>query len=110
MKLKSGTEKAIMGSSFRPTKGGVMRLTDRQKDVLDSLLFGGYEWYTPLMIGGTDGSWHSAVLAQLVKKGLVEERERNTLLNSIYPGRKRASKEYRITNTKMAEHLLSEWE
>lgn len=35
------------------------------------------EWGTPLAMGGTDGSHHSATLRALVKKGLAEKDTRH---------------------------------
>ncbi len=75
-----------------------MKLTKLQKRVLEDLKMGGHEWYTPMMIGGGDCTYHSRVLSQLVKRGLVEKRHRNTLLNNLSPNRPRASMAYRLTN------------
>jgi hypothetical protein len=49
----------------------------REEDVLSNLRESGHEWHTPMMIGGTDGSHHSATLARLVKKGLAERKPRS---------------------------------
>ncbi|SHW61382.1 Uncharacterised protein [Mycobacteroides abscessus subsp. abscessus] len=51
-------------------------LTDNQTEVL--LQFGRESgWLRPLDLGGRDGSNHSAVLAQLVRRGLVESKARS---------------------------------
>lgn len=60
-----------------------MKLTDRQTHLLNELeavhripghgrVDGG--WSRPMDVGGTDASYHSAVLVQLVRKGLAERR------------------------------------
>ncbi len=64
-------------------------LTDRQRDVLDSLcVFGGAarEWARPMDIGAVDGSHHTETLRALIAKGLVERRLRGSLLNQIRGG------------------------
>lgn len=48
-------------------------------------------WLRPLDLGGRDGSNHSAILAQLIRRGLVESKVRS------YGGR--GLKLYRITLT-----------
>lgn len=54
-------------------------LSDRQRDVLDSLaVYGG--WARPMDVGARDGSHHSATLAGLAKRGLVERKK----LHAIY--------------------------
>ena len=72
-------------------KGGQLterRLTENQVELL--LQFDAdIRWLRPLDLGGRDGSNHSAVLAQLVGRGLVESKMRS-------PG-VRGSKLYRIT-------------
>ncbi|SLC72248.1 Uncharacterised protein [Mycobacteroides abscessus subsp. massiliense] len=51
-------------------------LTDNQIEVL--LQFGRESgWLRPLDLGGRDGSNHSAILAQLVRRGLVESKVRS---------------------------------
>jgi hypothetical protein len=52
-----------------------MKLTERQRELLNMLRSDG-QWATPMMLGGRDGSHHSATLNQLVRKGLVERGER----------------------------------
>lgn len=55
------------------------RLSDRQRDVLESLA--GFEgWARPMDVGGRDGSHHSMTLAQLTKRGLAERKK----LHAIY--------------------------
>jgi hypothetical protein len=52
-----------------------LRLTSKQYDLLYHQLSDEH-WCTPMMLGGTDGSHHSATLTQLVKKGLAERSNR----------------------------------
>lgn len=66
----------------------MIRLTARQRDLLYHQLADDY-WLTPMKLGGTDGSHHSATLAQLARKGLVERRSRG--------GHTRNAWEYRRT-------------
>lgn len=71
-------------------------ISDRERDVLKALK--GAEhirpawkgWLTPMYVGGTDASHHSATLVGLCKKGLVERRQR--------AGWTRRSYLYRITD------------
>lgn len=49
-------------------------LTENQRGVLVSMYTG--EWMRPMDMGGRDGSHHSATLAALVRKGLVERKVR----------------------------------
>lgn len=67
-----------------------VRLTSRQRDLLYHQLPDKF-WCSPRMLGGTDGSHHSATLAQLVRKGLAERRLRG--------GHTRSAWEYRRTPT-----------
>lgn len=56
-----------------------MFLSDRQRDVLGSLVvYGG--WARPMDVGGTDGSHHSTTLSQLATRGLAERKK----LHAIY--------------------------
>jgi hypothetical protein len=55
------------------------RLSDRQRDVLDSLAVFG-DWARPMDIGARDGSHHSATLSALASRGLVERKK----LHAIY--------------------------
>jgi hypothetical protein len=64
------------------------RLTTRQRDLLYHQLPDDY-WVTPRLLGGTDGSHHSATLAQLVRKGFAKRRLRG--------GHTRSAWEYRRT-------------
>ncbi|OKH83344.1 hypothetical protein EB73_07220 [Mycobacterium sp. SWH-M3] len=71
----------------RPTTSD-RRLTANQIDMLRQ--FGSeLRWLRPLDLGGRDGSNHSAVLAQLQRRGLVESKVRSHGT--------RGSKLYRIT-------------
>ena len=77
-----------------------VKITDRQKDILKTLAWlhrkpeqcsrgGGF--CTPMDVGGQDGSYHSRVLSQLVKKGLAVDTS---------DGRRWAgSKGYKISET-----------
>jgi hypothetical protein len=50
-------------------------LTARQREVLHDVEHAGFdegEWFTPMMVGGRNGSDHSAILRQLVRKGYLE--------------------------------------
>lgn len=64
------------------------RLTERQRDLLYHQVSDTW-WSTPRLMGGTDQSHHSATLAQLERKGLVERRLRG--------GHTRSAWEYRRT-------------
>lgn len=68
-------------------------LTEAQSEVLESLRGHGDRWLRPMDLGAGDGSRHSAVLAQLERKGLVESRQRSGLTGE------RGSKIYRLTPT-----------
>lgn len=62
-------------------------------------------WARPMDLGGTDGSNHSRVLASLVRKGLVERAQRDTLANDRLNGQRprfdhRGSNVYRIVQGK----------
>lgn len=69
-----------------------LKLTNRQKAALSALAWWGPNWVRPLDIGGRNKSYHSATLAQLETKGLVESKQR-----SGYRYR-RGSKVYRLTD------------
>jgi len=56
---------------------------------------------SPMMVGGTDASHHSATLGLLVRRGFAERRRRGTLINEIGGGR--GSWEYRITSAGRAK-------
>lgn len=49
-------------------------LTDRQREVLHSLDW--EAWLRPMDVGGRNASHHSSTLKSLVRRGLVEERQR----------------------------------
>lgn len=51
-------------------------------------------WGAPMMAGGTDGSHHSATMAKLARKRLLNRRRRNSLANLL--GSHRGSWEYQI--------------
>ncbi len=73
-----------------------MKLTDKQKEVLENLKQSGLEWVRPMDIGAWDASWHSSILNQLVRKGFVEVRKRrDTLMGGLFNS-KRAGREYRL--------------
>ena len=46
------------------------------------------QWCTPRMLGGTDGSHHSATLAQLVRKGLAEQSNRGGHTRNVWQYRR----------------------
>jgi hypothetical protein len=58
-------------------------LTTRQRDLLYHQL-DDERWSTPMMLGGTDGSHHSATLAQLVRKGLAERSLRGGHTRNVW--------------------------
>lgn len=64
-------------------------LTRDQLDVLDQVC---EQWLRPMDMGGRDGSNHSAILSALVRKGLVERKQRGGHIASA-----RGSYLYRIT-------------
>jgi hypothetical protein len=64
-----------------------MKLTARQHDLLYHQL-GDAQWCTPMMLGGTDGSHHSATLTQLVRKGLAERSNRGGHTRSVWQYRR----------------------
>ncbi|MDF2506248.1 MAG: hypothetical protein K0Q52_107 [Microbacterium sp.] len=70
-----------------------MKLTELQLEVLDQV---GTRWLRPMDMGARDGSHHSAVLAALVRKGLVERTQRGGLAYA------RGSYVYRITTQGLA--------
>lgn len=72
-------------------------LTEREYDVLRNLHESGWEWHTPLDIGGHCRSHHSPTLAKLVKRGLAESKQRSSIHSP------RGSKIYKITEKGTAE-------
>lgn len=70
-------------------------LTENQSALLEQFDPADATWLRPLDLGGRDGSNHSAVLAQLARRGLVEVRQRSIGA--------RGSKLYRLTNRGRAE-------
>lgn len=76
-------------------------MTERELLVLRRLAAHSSEFVRPMDIGGRDGSYHSAVLARLCKKGFAAREPRGTLTNYLRgfgKGSKRASSWlYRIT-------------
>ena len=50
------------------------KLTDRDKQVLNSLRRKGDQWCRPMDVGGWDASHHSATLAKLYKLGFAERK------------------------------------
>ena len=64
-----------------------VRLTTRQRDLLYHQL-SDEQWCTPRMLGGTDGSHHSATLAQLVRKGLAERKSRGGHTRNVWQYRR----------------------
>lgn len=90
--LERGFDLAVRASSFDPPVSGrwprVAGLTTRQHEILYHSLPDDY-WVTPMLVGGTDQSHHSATLAQLFRKGFAERRLRG--------GHTRSAWEYRRT-------------
>lgn len=69
-----------------------MKLTEREREVLkEMVLHHPQEWLRPMDLGGSDGSYHGGVLRRMVKKGLVEQKDRGSLAGI------RAVSLYRIT-------------
>jgi len=62
-------------------------LTQRQYDLLYHQLSDD-QWCTPMMLGGSDKSHHSATLAQLVRKGLAERSLRGGYTRSAWQYRR----------------------
>lgn len=63
-----------------------VELSAREKEVLNEA----HEvWFQPMDVGGRSHSHHSATLCRLVRRGLIESRQRT---NGV-----RGSKTYRIT-------------
>ena len=60
-------------------RSSASKLTERQRDVLDSLAVFG-DWARPMDIGARDWSHHSATLSRLADRGLVERKK----LHAIY--------------------------
>lgn len=71
-----------------------MKLTELQREVLQQV---GSRWLRPMDMGARDGSHHSAVLAALVRKGLVQRVQRGGLAYA------RGSYLYRLTPQGHAE-------
>lgn len=65
-------------------------LSEREIEILMSME--GHEWLRPLDVGGFNGSHHSATLALLVRRDLVESRQRRAHMS-------RGSKVYRIKSS-----------
>jgi hypothetical protein len=91
-----------------------MKLTPNQIDVLESLEWANIrssyplQWARPLDLGATNSSHHSATLAALAKKGLVQFKQRGEAdpppgENGRKRFRTRGSKCYRITPEGIAE-------
>jgi len=81
----------------QPIPDAAPTLTDRQLDVLWQV---DETWLRPMDMGGRDGSDHSAVLAALVRKGLVERKQRGGSYS-------RGSYLYRITEAGVAARRSS---
>lgn len=64
-----------------------IRLTPRQRELLCHQL-NDEQWCTPMMLGGADGSHHSATLAQLVRKGLAERSNRGGHTRNVWQYRR----------------------
>lgn len=69
-------------------------LSDQERQLLRGLIFGhknaqeigepGAAWLRPMDLGGRNSSWHSRVLARLVKKGYAERRTRGSNRSYTY--------------------------
>lgn len=64
-------------------------------------------WFTPMDIGGEDGSDHSRILRRLGEEhfAMIDERFRDTLMAAL--GSIRAGRLYRITDVGRAEAALA---
>lgn len=89
---------------------GVKPLTERDFEILSYLapMFRDepVKWHTPLEIGASNGSHHSATLAKLAKRGLVDFKQRGggeDRINAPSLFRGRGSKTYRISEGGLAE-------
>lgn len=58
------------------TAGKEIKRYSREWSVLTEMY--GSAWLRPMDIGASDASWHSGVLSRLVKRGLVERKERGS--------------------------------
>lgn len=60
-------------------------MTPRQRAMLLALAWkdDGETYWRPMDLGGQDGSHHSATLAQLARKGMVDREPRDTLANVL---------------------------
>lgn len=83
---------------------------DRCREVLAELAGAPPKWLTPMQVGGTDGSHHSATLTKLVRQGYAEcHTGRETLtVETIVPKphlfpRGKGSRRFRITDAGTAE-------
>lgn len=97
-----------------------MKLTEAQREVLETLEFSHYrssvpqKWCTPLDVGGYNGSHHSYTLTTLARKGLVQSKQRGDPNdppdgeNGKKIWRGRGSKCYRITEAGRAALEQSE--
>jgi hypothetical protein len=70
-----------------------MKLTELQREVLEQV---DTTWLRPMDMGARDGTHHSAVLAALTRKGLVERKQRGGLAYA------RGSYIYRLTDQGVA--------
>lgn len=57
----------------RPERG----LTQLQQEAIRLIVESGKEWVTPMMVGASNGSWHSQTFLQLTRKGILESRNRS---------------------------------
>lgn len=82
--LKHPRHRARNGAGERyPTCASTRSITPRAAALLRVLcdLEG---WMRPMDLGARDASWHSATLTQLVRRGLVERRERGSSRSFTY--------------------------
>lgn len=101
MKVKITRVGGYDPASGKDNHDPTLELTEAQRELMSALRSAhsaGVEWVRPIDLGGKDGSNHSQVLAQLVKRGLVERTKRNTLANMIGYGR--GSYVYRVVKLK----------
>lgn len=78
--------------------------TARQREILETMR-GVTFWVRPMDIGGRDASWHSAVLKQLARRGLVEQRARGTLSNFLRGATDTHGSSYRYKLTRAGRRL-----
>lgn len=87
-----------MTLAMNSTPANKRPLTLRQSEMIRALTHQrarGREWLIVMDLGGGDSTWHSGVLNQLVRRGLVERRRRRISISAAM-GSNRVGYEYRL--------------